>query len=80
VQTEKDGKYHVIVASSITRTKAEELVAKLKKLGYTLATILDNGSTLRVSLTSSTDRDAANKAMNQARNKDGFSDAWVMSY
>jgi hypothetical protein len=67
------------VASSITRTKAEELVAKLKKMGYTLATILDSGSTLRVSLTSSDNREEANKAMNQARNKDGFSDAWVFS-
>jgi hypothetical protein len=48
-------------------------------MGYTLATILDSGSTLRVSLTSSDNREEANKAMNQARNKDGFSDAWVFS-
>jgi hypothetical protein len=71
--------YHVIVASSITVEKAKELVAQLKAKGYSSAQVLDSGSKVRVSLMSFSNSADADKAMSNARNNEGFNDAWVMS-
>ncbi len=70
-------KYHIIVSSRIEKSKALELIEKLKAKGYATASLLENGSKVSVSLMSFSSKDEAAKALSSTRKQNEFSDAWI---
>ena len=74
------GKFHLIVASSIAQDKADNLVAKLKALGYNCAKVLNASGKLRVSIMSLPSREEAGTELAKLRTNETFHDAWMLVY
>ncbi|MFA6812604.1 MAG: SPOR domain-containing protein [Bacteroidaceae bacterium] len=74
------GRYHIIVASSISKGSAEKLIETLKSNGYTDAKIIQKDNNIRVCIKTLSDRDDANEQMQNLRKKGEYKDAWVYIY
>lgn len=69
--------YHIIVASSIKKNLAEDLVNKLQKEGFTEAQILSSDKRIRVSAASFKTNDEAYNSLNQITSQIEYASAWV---
>lgn len=75
----KEGKYNIIIASVNNRSEAETVIQKCIKEGYTNAKILEGNGRTRISLMSFSDRNEANKKLNELRQSPTLKDAWLLS-
>lgn len=73
------GIYHIIAASSVSRSGAEALVKKLKNSGFAEASIIENNGKVRVSILSLSDNKEANQKLNQIKKNDAYKDAWLLT-
>ena len=71
--------FHIIVASSIPLDVAMKEVDKLHDLGYDDAQIIQKGDIVRISIISSTDKNAAYQNLNKIRQNEKFQDAWMFT-
>lgn len=69
--------YHIIVASSIKQGAAQALLDQLKKDGYTHAQVL-KGGVIRVSISSYSTYQEANKQLNQLNKNEAYKTAWIL--
>lgn len=69
--------YHIIVASSIKQGAAQALLEQLKKDGYTHAQVL-KGGVIRVSISSYSTYQEANKQLNQLNKNEAYKTAWIL--
>ena len=69
--------YHIIVASSIRKDLANDLVTKLKSQGYDNAQVLTNQNRVRVSVASFASKEAAYQTLNQITKNADYTSAWV---
>lgn len=69
--------FHIIVASSIRKDLAKDMVTQLKNNGYDNAQVLTNQNRVRVSIASFESKDAAYKTLNQLTKNADYANAWV---
>lgn len=76
IQTNK--RYHVIVASSIAKKRAEALAKELREKGYNDAKVLISGKMVRVSIAESDNNEEAQKMLNKLSDETEYNNMWVM--
>lgn len=69
--------FHIIVASSIRKDLAKDMVTQLKNNGYDNAQVLTNQNRVRVSIASFDSKEAAYKTLNQLTKNANYASAWV---
>lgn len=70
-------KFHIIVGSTTDMKRANEMLATLKAKGYNNASIIDNGSRVRICTDSFNNRDEAEVIVNKLRSGNEYPDAWL---
>ena len=78
-KVENKKKYHVIVASLVTSSDAKRMLQMYKKQGYNDASIKEGSGRYRISLCSFSDKEGANKKVNDLKKTDAFKGAWVFT-
>jgi cell division septation protein DedD len=71
-------RYHVIVASSIAKKRAEALAKELRGKGYNDAKVLISGKMVRVSIAESDNNEEAQKMLNKLSDETEYNNMWVM--
>jgi len=74
----KDSPYKLIVASSISKKRADEFVKELKGEGFDDAEVLTSGKMVRVSIASADTENKAYTLMNKLVKTTDYSGIWVM--
>ena len=78
-KVENKKKYHIIVASLVTSSDANRTLQMYKKQGYNDASIKEGSGRYRISLCSFSDKESANKKVNDLKKTDAFKGAWVLT-
>lgn len=71
-------KYHLIIASSITKKSATALASNLQADGYKDAEVLISGKMIRVSIAASNNLEDAQNMINKLSKKTEYKNIWVM--
>lgn len=74
-----NGKFHIIVASSISMKDAEAMTKDLKAKGYSNAKTLATNGKIRVSILSCATRDEATKQLLKLRENKNYESAWTLA-
>lgn len=77
-QIQKEGRYKLIVASSISKRQAQLLAKELKEKGYDEAQVLISGKMTRVSIAQCNDEHKAQNMLNKLTKKTEYKNMWVM--
>ncbi len=75
----KNSSYYIITASVANRTDAQNVVDKLKKQGFSGASILQGDGRVRVSIMSFSNNAEANTKLSQLKKNATFKDAWLLT-
>jgi hypothetical protein len=70
--------YHLIVSSVTTLADAQKELQSYINKGYTNATIVEGNGRYRISLGDYSDKDAANKKLNELKQNSATKDAWLL--
>lgn len=72
-------KYHIIVASLATSVDAQKSLESFKKKGYSNVSIIKGSGRFRISLCNYTDKSTANQKLNELKQDNAFSGAWLLT-
>lgn len=72
-------KYHIIVASLATSADAKKSLQTFKQKGYKEATVIEGSGRFRISLCSYSDKSAANQKLNELKQDNAYTGAWLLT-